>query len=42
MIEVDNPPLVLFCVCLLAFLAPQVYSFFVDKYQKDKPPHHNY
>jgi len=31
MIEVDNPPLVLFCVVMLAFLAPQLYSFFVDK-----------
>jgi len=37
MIEVDNPPIVLFCVVLLAFLAPQLYSFFVDKFQKDKP-----
>lgn len=34
MIEVDNPPIVLFCVVLLAFLAPQVYSFFVDKFKK--------
>jgi len=37
MLEVDNPPLVLFCLVLLAFLAPAVYSFFVDKYDKSKP-----
>jgi len=42
MIEVDNPPLVLFCVVLLAFLAPQIYSFFVDKFQKSKPPVRQY
>lgn len=37
MIEIDNPPLVLFIICLLAFLAPAVYSFFVDRFDKDKP-----
>jgi hypothetical protein len=37
MIEVDNPPLVLFCVVMVAFVAPQIYSFFVDKFQKNKP-----
>jgi len=37
MLEVDNPPLVLFCLVLLAFLAPAIYSFFVDKYDKNKP-----
>jgi uncharacterized membrane protein len=37
MLEVDNPPLVLFCIVLLAFLAPQLYSFFVDKFDKTKP-----
>jgi hypothetical protein len=42
MIEVDNPPLVLFCIVLLAFLAPQIYSFFVDKFQKGKPPVRQY
>jgi hypothetical protein len=42
MIEVDNPPLVLFCVVMLAFLAPQLYSFFVDKFQKNKPQIRNY
>jgi uncharacterized membrane protein len=37
MLEIDNAPLVLFCIVLLAFLAPQVYSFFVDKFDKTKP-----
>jgi hypothetical protein len=37
MIEVDHPPLVLFCVVMVAFLAPQIYSFFVDKFDKTKP-----
>ena len=37
MIEIDNPPLCLFCIVLVAFLAPQLYSFFVDKYDKKNP-----
>ena len=37
MLEVDNPPLCLFCIVMLAFLAPQIYSFFVDKFDKNKP-----
>jgi len=37
MLEVDNPPLVLFCVVMLALLAPQLYSFFVDKFDRNKP-----
>ena len=37
MLEVDNPPIVLFCIVLLAFLAPQLYSFFFDKFDKIKP-----
>jgi hypothetical protein len=27
---------------MLAFLAPQLYSFFVDKFQKNKPQIRNY
>lgn len=34
MLEIDNPPIVLFCIVLFAFLAPQVYSFFVDKFDR--------
>ena len=37
MLEIDNPPLVLFLIVLFAFLAPQVYALFVDKFDKDKP-----
>jgi hypothetical protein len=37
MLEVDHPPLVLFGIVMLAFLAPQIYSFFVDKFDKSKP-----
>ncbi|SPJ18657.1 conserved hypothetical protein [Burkholderiales bacterium] len=37
MLEVDNPPLVLFCIVLVAFLAPALYSFVVDKFDKNKP-----
>ena len=34
MLEIDNPPVVLFCIVLFAFLAPQIYSFFVDKFDR--------
>ena len=37
MIELDNPPLVLFCIVMLALLAPVFYSFFVDKFDKKSP-----
>ena len=36
MLEVDNGPVVLFCVVMLAFGAPQIYSFLVDKFYKDE------
>jgi len=36
MLEIDNPPLMLFLIVLFAFAAPQLYSFFVDKYDKSK------
>jgi hypothetical protein len=34
MLEIDNPPLMLFLIVLVALLAPQVYSFYVDKFDK--------
>jgi len=38
MIDVDNPPLVLLLPIIIVFTAPFIYSFFVDKYDKGKPP----
>lgn len=35
MIEVDNGPIVLGCLCLFAFAMPFLYSFFVDRNKKD-------
>jgi hypothetical protein len=37
MIDIDNPPLILACIIALVFVAPTIYSFFVDNYDKDKP-----
>ncbi len=37
MLEVDNPPVVLFCLVMLALVAPLCYSFFVDKFDKKNP-----
>lgn len=37
MIDIDNPPLVLLGIIILVFVAPFIYSFFVDNYDKDKP-----
>lgn len=37
MIDVDNPPLVLLLPIIIVFVAPFIYSFFVDKYDKGKP-----
>ena len=42
MLEVDNPPLVLFGIVMLAFLAPVLYSFFVDKFDKTNKQIKNY
>ena len=36
MIDVDNPPLVLLGIIMVVFIAPFIYSFFVDNYDKDK------
>jgi hypothetical protein len=37
MIDVDNPPLVLLIPIMIVFIAPFIYSFFVDRYDKGKP-----
>ena len=37
MIDLDNPQLVYLGIILLVFIAPFVYSFFVDNYDKDTP-----
>ena len=36
MLEIDNPPVMLFLIVMLALLAPIAYSFFVDKFDRDK------
>jgi len=38
MIDVDNPPLVLLGIIILVFIAPFIYSFFVDNWDKETPP----
>jgi uncharacterized membrane protein len=37
MIEVDNGPVVLFCIILVAYICPFIYSFMVDNYDKKNP-----
>ena len=37
MIDVDNPPMVLLGIIIVVFVAPFIYSFFVDNYEKGKP-----
>ena len=37
MLEIDNPPLVMLGVITLVFVAPFIYSFFIDNYDKVKP-----
>ena len=36
MIDIDNPPLVLLGVVMVVFIAPFIYSFFIDNYEKNK------
>ena len=36
MIDVDNPPLILLLPIIIVFVAPFIYSFFVDNYDKGK------
>ena len=42
MLEIDNPPLVMLGVITVVFVAPFIYSFFVDKYDKGKPSINTY
>jgi hypothetical protein len=37
MIDIDNPPLALLIPIIIVFVAPFIYSFFVDKHEKGKP-----
>ncbi len=37
MIDIDNPPLVLLGIIIVVFVAPFIYSFFIDDYDKGKP-----
>ncbi len=37
MIDIDNPPLVLLGIIVVVFVAPFIYSFFIDDYDKGKP-----
>jgi uncharacterized membrane protein len=37
MIDVDNPSLIMLIPIIIVFVAPFIYSFFVDNYDKDKP-----
>lgn len=37
MIDIDNPPLVLLAIIIVVFVAPFIYSFYVDNYDKGKP-----
>ena len=37
MIDTDNPPLVLLGIIVVVFVAPFIYSFFIDDYDKGKP-----
>ena len=34
MLDIDNPPLVLLGIIVVVFVAPFLYSFFVDNYDK--------
>jgi uncharacterized membrane protein len=38
MIDVDNPPLIILIPIIIVFVAPFIYSFFVDNYDKKNPP----
>lgn len=37
MINLDNPQLVFLGIIFIVFVAPFIYSFFVDKYDKKTP-----
>ncbi len=38
MIDIDNPPLVMAVIIAVVFIAPFVYSLFIDNYDKETPP----
>ncbi len=42
MIDLDNGPLVLLCLVVFVFIMPFIYSYFIDKYDKDKPKLNTY
>jgi hypothetical protein len=42
MIDLDNGPLAMLLWVLVAYTAPFIYSFFVDKFDKGKPPIDSY
>ena len=37
MIDIDNAPLVMLVIICLVFIAPFIYSFFIDNYDKETP-----
>ncbi|BAP89301.1 putative uncharacterized protein [Burkholderiales bacterium GJ-E10] len=37
MIDIDNPPLVLFCIVMIVLIAPQFYALVIDKWDKNTP-----
>ena len=37
MIDLDNGPLAMLLWILVVYVVPFIYSFFVDKFDKDKP-----
>lgn len=37
MIDIDNPGLVMMAIICVVFIAPFIYSFFIDNYDKSKP-----
>lgn len=42
MIDIDNGPLAMLLWVLVVYTFPFIYSFFVDKYDKDKPKINTY
>ncbi len=42
MINLDNGPLVVLGLTVFVLVMPFIYSFFIDKYDKDKPKLNTY
>jgi hypothetical protein len=42
MIDLDNGPLAMSLWVAVVYIAPFIYSFVVDKFDKDKPPIDSY